>query len=280
MTTSPLNGLHPSAPDNPAAALTTRTRPSPPSALSASLTFGWRALLKIRHVPEQLADVVGIPILFTLLFTYLFGGALAASTRAYLQFLLPGTLVMTLVLVSVYTGVGLNTDISKGIFDRFRSMPIWRPAALVGALLGDAARNTLAAAIVIALGLLMGFRPGGGAAGVVAAVALLLAFSFSLAWVWTSLAVVVRTPAAVSNVSLLVTFPLTFASNVFVRPQTMPAWLHSFVELNPISHLVTAERGLMAGNATPGQVGWVLLASAALITVFAPLTVHLYRNKQ
>ena len=280
MTTTPMTGWQPIATGDPGAALTTRTRPSPPGPLAASLAFGRRALLKIRHVPEQLAVVVGIPILFTLLFTYLFGGALAPSTRAYLQFLLPGTLVMTLVLVSVYTGVGLNTDISKGIFDRFRSMPIWRPAALVGALLGDAARNTLAAAIVIGLGLLMGFRPGGGAPGVVAAVALLLAFSFSLAWVWTSLAVVVRTPAAVSNVSLLVTFPLTFASNVFVRPQTMPAWLHSFVELNPISHLVTAERGLMAGNATPEQVGWVLLASAALITVFAALAVPLYRNKQ
>lgn len=280
MTTTTMSGLQPSAPGGPRSALPTHSRPSPPSALSASLTFGWRAWLKIRHVPEQLADVVGIPILFTLLFTYLFGGALAASTHAYLQFLLPGTLVMTLVLVSVYTGVGVNTDISKGIFDRFRSMPIWRPAALVGALLGDAARNTLAAAIVIGLGLLMGFRPAGGVAGVVAAVALLLAFSFSLAWIWTSLALLVRTPSAVSNVSLLVTFPLTFASNVFVRPRTMPGWLQSFVDFNPISHLVTAERGLMTGTATAGQVEWVLLASAALIAVFAPLTVYLYRNKE
>lgn len=280
MTTVSMSGSQPSGSGGPRSALPTHGRPSPPGALSASLTFGWRGLLKIKHVPEQLADVVGIPVLFTLLFTYLFGGALAASTHAYLQFLLPGTLVMTLVLVSVYTGIGVNTDISKGIFDRFRSMPIWRPAPLVGALLGDAARNTLAAAIVIGLGLLMGFRPAGGAAGVVAAVALLLAFSFSLAWIWTSLALVVRTPGAVSNVSLLVTFPLTFASNVFVRPQTMPGWLQGFVDFNPISHLVTAERGLMGGTATAGQVGWVLLASAALIAVFAPLTGYLYRNKE
>lgn len=280
MTATPVNGLEPSAAGGAGAALSTLTRPSSPSALSAALTFEWRALLKIRHVPEQLADVVGIPILFTLLFTYLFGGALAASTHAYLQLLLPGTLVMTLVLVSVYTGIGLNSDISKGIFDRFRSMPIWRPAALVGALLGDAARNTLAAAIVIGLGLAMGFRPAGGPAGVITAVALLLVFSFSLAWIWTSLALLARTPSAVSNVSLLLTFPLTFASNLFVRPQTMPGWLRSLVDVNPISHLVTAERGLMAGTATVGQVGWVLLASAALIAVFAPLTVHLYQNKE
>jgi ABC-2 type transport system permease protein len=248
--------------------------------MTASLTFAWRALLKIKHVPEQLTDVVGIPILFTLLFTYLFGGALGGSTHDYLQFLLPGTLVMTLVLVSVYTGVGLNTDMGKGLFDRFRTLPIWRPAPLVGALLGDVVRNTLAAAIVIALGLAMGFRPAGGVVGVLAAVGLLLVFSFSLAWIWTTVALVARTPSAVSNVSLLIMFPLTFASNVFVAPRTMPGWLHAFVDINPISHVVTAERGLMAGTATAGQLAWVLVASAVLLAVFGPLTARLYRRRQ
>src|ERR671911_26971 len=260
-------------------ALSAEARPPSPSGLSASRTFGWRALLKIKHVPEQLADVIFIPILFTLMFTYLFGGALSGSTGNYLQSLLPGTLAMTLVLVSVYTGVGLNTDITKGIFDRFRSLPIWRPAALVGALLGDAARNLLAAAIVIALGLAMGFRPDAGAVGVLLAAALLLVFSFSVAWIWTALALVLRTPSAVSNASLLFVFPLTFASNVFVEPRTMPGWLQAFVDVNPISHLVTAERGLMAGTATAGQITWVLLAATLLIAVFAPLTMHLYRSK-
>jgi ABC-2 type transport system permease protein len=278
MTTRPLALSRVDA--NPVSALPRSARPPAPGALSASLVFGWRALLKIKHVPEQLADVIGIPVLFTLLFTYLFGGALAGSTGEYLEYLLPGTLTMTLLLVSVYTGVGLNTDISKGIFDRFRTLPLWRPAAVAGALLGDAARNTLAAAIVIVLGLAMGFRPDGGPAGVLAAVALLLAFSFSLAWIWTALALVVRTPSAVSNVSLLIVFPLTFASNVFVEPQTMPGWLRTLVDVNPVSHLVTAERGLMNGTATTGEIGWVLLASGALVLVFAPLTMHLYRNKQ
>jgi ABC-2 type transport system permease protein len=260
-------------------ALSAEARPPSSNGLSASLTFGWRALLKIKHVPEQLADVIFIPVLFTLMFTYLFGGALSGSTGDYLQSLLPGTLAMTLVLVSVYTGVGLNTDITKGIFDRFRSLPIWRPAALVGALLGDAARNVLAAAIVIALGLAIGFRPEGGVDGVLLAVALLLVFSFSVAWIWTALALVLRTPSAVSNVSLLFVFPLTFASNVFVEPETMPGWLQAVVDVNPISHLVTAERGLMHGTATAGEVGWVLLASAALVAIFAPLTMYLYRNR-
>jgi ABC-2 type transport system permease protein len=261
-------------------ALSAEARPPRPSRLSASRTFGWRALLKLKHVPEELIDVIFIPVLFTLMFTYLFGGALAGSTGDYLQSLLPGTLAMTLVLVSVYTGVGLNTDITKGVFDRFRSLPIWRPAAIVGALIGDGARNLLAAAIVLALGLAIGFRPENGAVGVLLAVALLLVFSFSVAWIWTALALVLRTPSAVSNVSLLLVFPLTFASNVFVQPETMPDWLQAVVDVNPFSHLVTAERGLMHGTATAGEVAWVLLASAALVAVFAPLTMHLYRRRQ
>lgn len=213
------------------------------------------------------------------MFTYLFGGALAGSTREYLRFLLPGSLVMAVVLVTVYSGVTLNTDITKGVFDRFRSLPIWRPAPVVGALIGDTGRYLLASTLVIGLGLVLGFRPGGGIGGVLAAVALVLAFAFGLSWVWTVLGLVLRTPSSVSSVSLLVLFPLTLASNVFADPRTMPGWLQAFIGVNPVSHVVTAVRGLMYGTATAGQVGWVLLASAALTAVFAPLTVRLYRNK-
>ena len=259
--------------------LSARARPPRPSALAASLTFGWRALLKLKHVPEQLVDVIGLPIIFTLGFTYLFGGALAGSTSQYLQFLLPGTLAMTVVLVTTYSGVTLNTDLTKGVSDRFRSLPIWRPAPIVGALLGDIGRYLLAATIVIALGLVLGYRPDGGVVGVVAAVGVVLVFAFGLSWVWTALGLILRAPSAVNNVSLLVLFPLTLASNIFADPQTMPGWLQAFIDVNPVSHLVTASRGLMAGTATAGQVGWVLAAAAALTAVFAPLTIHLYRNK-
>ena len=182
-------------------ALADRARPMPPSALSVSLTFGWRALLKIKHVPEQLFDVTAFPIMFTLMFTYLFGGAIAGSTRAYLQFLLPGIVVQTVVFITMYTAVGLNTDISKGIFDRFGSLPIWRPAPLVGSLLGDAVRYTIASMMVIGLGLILGFRPDGGLLGVVAAVGLLLVFAFSLGWIWTLFGLVMRTPNGVSTAS-------------------------------------------------------------------------------
>jgi ABC-2 type transport system permease protein len=260
--------------------LSARTRPQRPNALSASLTFGWRALLKIKHVPEQLFDVTAFPIMFTLIFTYLFGGALAGSTGEYLHYLLPGILVQTVVFITIYTGLGLNTDITKGVFDRFRSLPIWRPAALVGALLGDAARYMMASTMVIMLGLVLGFRPDGSVLGVLLSVALLLVFSFGLSWIWTALGLVLRTPNSVMGVSMMVLFPLTFASNIFVDPQTMPPWLEAIVGANPITHLATAVRGLMHGTATAGQIGWVLLTSGALVAVFAPLTMYLYRNKK
>ena len=255
-----------------------RARPARPGALAVSLTFAWRGLLKIKHVPEQLGDVIGIPILFTLMFTYLFGGALADSTGEYLQFLLPGTLVMAVLLVSVYSGITLNSDISSGVFDRFRTLPIWRPAPIIGALLGDIARYLLTAALVLGLGLAMGFRPEGGARGVLAALALILVFALSLSWVWINLALVLRTPNSVQIIGLLILFPLTFTSNVFVDPQTMPYWLRAFVDINPVSHLVTATRGLTEGTATATQIGWVLGASAILSAVFAPLAFRLYER--
>jgi daunorubicin/doxorubicin transport system permease protein len=256
----------------------TRARPARPGSLSVSLTFAWRGLLKLKHVPEQLSDVIGIPILFTLMFTYLFGGALAGSTAEYLQFLLPGTLVMAVLLVSVYSGITLNGDISSGVFDRFRTLPIWRPAPIMGALLGDIARYLLTAALVLGLGLAMGFRPEGGALGVLAALALILVFALSLSWVWICLALVLRTPSSVQIIGLLILFPLTFTSNVFVDPQTMPAWLRVAVDLNPVSHLVTATRGLTDGTATGSQISWALAASFILGAVFAPLALRIYER--
>ncbi len=261
-------------------ALSSSKRPERPNALSASLTFGWRAMLKIKHVPEQLFDVTVFPIMFTLMFTYLFGGAIAGSTGEYLQFLLPGILVQTVVFITMYTGMGLNTDVTKGVFDRFRSLPVWRPAALVGALLGDVARYAMAATMVLVLGLILGYRPEGGFIGVVLAVALILVFSFSLSWIWTALGLVLRTPNSVMMVSFMLLFPLTFASNIFVEPQTMPSWLETAVGFNPITHLVTATRGLMSGTVAFTQIGAVFAGCAILIAVFAPITMYLYQNKK
>jgi len=278
--TTPANTTHTIAEDALRSALASSKRPKRPNALSASLTFGWRAMLKIKHVPEQLFDAVGAPIMFTLLFTYLLGGAIAGSTGAYLQFLLPGILVQTVLLITAYTGVNINTDISKGIADRFRSLPVWRPSVLVGALLGDAARYTLASVIVLLLGLALGFRPEGGVIGVLLSVALILIFSFSLSWIWTMLGLTLRTPTSVLWVSTMIMFPLTFASNIFVDPKTMPGWLETAVGFNPITHLVTAVRGLMSGNVLMGEIGWLLVACAVLVAIFAPITMYLYGNKK
>ena len=268
------------AEDTLRSALLSSKRPKRPNALSTSLTFGWRALLKIKHVPEQLFDAVGNPIIFTLLFTYLLGGAIAGSTGAYLQFLIPGILVQTVILITAYTGVNLNTDISKGVADRFRSLPIWRPSVIVGALLGDAARYALASGIVLVLGLVLGFRPGGGVVGVLQSVALLVVFAFSVSWIWTAFGLVLRTPNSVLWVSTLIMFPLTFASNIFVDPKTMPGWLETAVGFNPITHLVSAVRGLMSGTVPAGHIAWLLVGCAALVAVFAPITMYLYRNKE
>jgi len=170
------------------ACLASTPRPPRPSALSAALTFGWRGMLKIKHVPEQLIDVTLTPVLFLLMFTYLFGGAVAGSTGDYLQFLLPGMLVQSVLFVSVYSGVALNTDMTKGVVDRFRSLPIWRPAPLVGAVVGDSVRYLLASAIVVVLGLIMGFDAEGGVPGVLAAVLIVCVFAFGLSWAFTTLA--------------------------------------------------------------------------------------------
>ncbi len=255
-------------------------RPPAASALSASITLGWRALLKIKHVPFQLFDVTAFPLMMTLMFTFLFGGALAGSPREYIQFLLPGILVQAIIFITVYTGVGLNTDITKGLFDRFRSLPIWQPAPIVGALLGDVMRYSVAALMVISLGVILGFRPGGGAIGVLLAVALVLVFAFSVSWIWIVVGMLVQTPESVMTTSFLFLFPLTFASNIFVDPATMPGWLQVVVAFNPVTHLVDASRGFMHGGVALVDVAWVLAASAVIVAVFAPLSLRMYRRER
>src|SRR6185312_1710484 len=199
-------------------ALSSSPRPPRTSAASAVLTFGWRGMLKVKHVPEQLLDVTVTPVMFVLLFTYLFGGAIAGSTSAYLDYILPGNLVMSVLFTTVYSGVALNTDLTKGVVDRFRSLPIWRPAPLLGALLGDSVRYVIAGTVILVLGVVLGYRPDGGVLGAVAALALVVVFSFGLSWVFSLLGLLMRSPNAVLNAGFTAIFPLAFLSNVFVRP--------------------------------------------------------------
>jgi ABC-2 type transport system permease protein len=260
-------------------ALAATPRPPRAGAVSAALTFGWRGMLKVKHVPEQLLDVTITPVMFVLLFTYLFGGAIAGSTGEYLDYILPGILVMSVLFTTVYSGIALNTDLTKGVVDRFRSLPIWSPAPLVGALLGDSVRYVLAGTVIIVLGVILGFRPDEGLPGVLAALGLVVVFAFGLSWVFTTLGLLMRSPNAVMNAGFMAIFPLTFLSNVFVDPQTLPAGLEAFVEVNPISILADASRGLMQGGAAGSDVAIALGTAALLTAVFAPLTMHLYRTR-
>ena len=261
------------------AALAAGTRPPRPSAAAVCLAFGWRGMLKIRHVPEQLIDVTITPVLFLVMFTYLFGGALEGSTGDYLQFLLPGMLVQSVLFTAVYSGVTLNTDMTKGVVDRFRSLPVWRPAPLVGAVLGDAVRYTIAAIVVVVVGLVMGFDLEGGVLGLLAGMALVVVFAFALSWVFTFVGLVMRSPTAVMNTGFMCLFPLVFLSNIFVRPETLPRVLEGAVDLNPVSHLTTAVRGLVAGSGSGGDVALVLAEAVVIVAVFAPLTARRYGAK-
>ncbi|MHB1225249.1 MAG: ABC transporter permease [Gemmatimonadaceae bacterium] len=260
--------------------LATTPRPPAAGAWSATVTLGWRAMLRIKHIPFQLFDVTAFPLMMTLMFTYLFGGALAGSPRAYVQYLIPGIVVQTIVFITVYTGVGLNTDISKGLFDRFRSVPIWQPAPIFGALLGDVFRYTLAATMVILLGVVMGFRPGAGVPGVALAVMLIIVFALSVSWMWIIVGMLVKSPESVMTSSFLLLFPLTMGSNIFVDPRTMPSWLREIVAMNPVSHLANASRGLMHGDVIASDVVWVLVASAAITAVFAPIAMRMYGSER
>ena len=260
-------------------ALASTPRPPRANALSAALTFGWRGMLKVKHVPEQLLDVTITPVMFLLMFTYLFGGAIERSIGDYLDYILPGVLVMSVLFTTVYSGIALNTDLTKGVVDRFRSLPIWRPAPLVGALLGDSVRYLIAGTVIIVLGVALGYRPDAGVGGVIAALALVVVFAFGLSWAFTTLGLLLRSPNAVMNAGFMTIFPLTFLSNVFVKPETLPGVLEAFVDVNPVSILANASRGLMDGSAAAGDIAIVLGTAAALTAVFMPLTTRLYRTR-
>lgn len=250
----------------------------PAGPITAAFAFAWRGMLKVKHVPEQLLDVTITPVMFVLMFTYLFGGAVAGSTAEYLDYILPGILVMSVIFTTVYSGIALNTDLTKGVVDRFRTLPTWRPALLVGSLLGDTVRYVIAGTVIILVGVIMGYRPPAGVSGAAAALGLVVLFAFGLSWVFTTMGLLMRSPNAVMNTGFMLIFPLTFMSNVFVEPETLPDGLKWVVEHNPISYLASASRGLMEGNLDTNDITVVLVTAAVLTAVFAPITGRLYRR--
>ncbi|MFC8042453.1 ABC transporter permease [Nocardia sp. NPDC057353] len=247
--------------------------------VSASFTMAYRGLLKIQHKPEQLFDVTIQPILFTALFAYIFGGAIGGSVQNYLPVLIPGILVQTVVLTSVVTGTQLREDMDKGVFDRFKSLPIARIAALAGALIADMVRYTLATVLTVVVGLAIGYRPEGGVTGVVAAGVVIVLCSFAVSWIWALVGVTGRSAAGVQGISMMVMFPLTFMSGAFAPTSTMPGWMQAINHANPVYYMVNACRDLMNGSGFGASTVWSLLGAAVVIAVFAPLAVRAYMRR-
>lgn len=290
MTTTDLRNAEPTPGRKPAsgfdiegdgvpAAPTSDSKPRPLALVRHSIILAGRSILKVKRTPEQLIDVTLQPIIFVGLFVYLFGGAIAGSQHSYLQFVLPALLVQTVLFGSVAIGVNLNTDIEKGVFDRFRSLPIPRSAPLIGAVLGDVVRFLTATVVLMGFGYLIGFRVHTNAFEAVGACLLSIASALALSWVSVLIGMLVRSAGTVQGIGFLALFPLTFGSSMFVSPKTLPGWLQDWVKINPVTHLVDATRGLMLGGPVASPLWQSIAWIVAITLVFAPLAVRAYRRR-
>ena len=255
-----------------------RHRVSVNETISQTMMMAWRATKKMRRNPEQFFDVLIQPLLFTAMFAYIFGGAVSGDVASYLPLLIPGILAQTTLTACIATGTQLREDMDKGVFERFKSLPIARVAPLAGPMVADLLRYTIASVLTFATGIAMGYRPGGGVLGVLAALLLVIITGWSLAWIFTFVGIIGRSAQSVQGISMMIMFPLTFLSNAFVPEDTLPGWLRAFVQVNPVSHVVTAVRDLANNGQVTGEVGWALLACVAVIAIFAPLCVRVYRR--
>ncbi len=242
-------------------------------------TLAWRALLKMRRNPEQLADVTFMPLVLTLLFGFMFGGAVAGGMVSYLPTLIPGIIAYSAVTACVAAGAQLREDMDKGVFDRFRSLPIARIAPIAGPMMADLTRYALAASLSLTMGIIMGYRPGGGVPGVIAGVLLAMVTGWSLAWMFMYIGTVAKSAQSVTSLSVMVLLPLTFVSNAFVPADTLPDWLKTLVNFNPVTHVVTALRDLLNHGSVTSSVGVALLGCVVVVAIFVPLTVRSYSRK-
>jgi oleandomycin transport system permease protein len=277
MTTLAHNNNTTTTTNRPAVSLATRVGPL--AALRHALTIAWRSLVQIRHNPMELADLSVQPLMFVLLFAYVFGGAMAGSPKAYLQFGLAGIICQNALFLTMNTGMALNTDITKGVFDRFRSLPIARSAPLLGRIAADVVRQVWSVAILLGVGLVLGFRLGTNPVSALGAVALLVAFVLAFSWLPVLVGMLVDQPEKVMMLGFVVVFPMTFASSAFVPVATMPGWLQAWVKVNPTSLLVDAVRGLLVGGKVAAPALGALAWAAAIAVVFAPLALRAFRRR-
>ncbi|WP_017540589.1 ABC transporter permease [Nocardiopsis halophila] len=266
-------------PAAPAAGAPPAPRVTPAVAVRHGALLAWRSLLKIKRNPEEVLGLTFMPLMFVALFVFVFGQAMMGDWQAYRDFIIPGITAQSVIFATVGTGVALNTDIEKGIFDRFRSLPIARSAPLVGAILGDLVRYGLTVIAVLVVAVLIGYRPEGGVPGVVAAGAVVLLFAFALCWLSAFMGLLMRTPMAVNIFGSIWMFPLTFGASTFVDPDDMPSWMGAFAEVNPVTHVTDTMRGLMEGGPVAEPLMWTLVWVAVIIGIFFPLATRAYRRR-
>jgi ABC-2 type transport system permease protein len=247
--------------------------------VAQTMTLAWRATMKMRRNFEQLFDVTIQPLLFTAMFAGIFGGAVSGSVSNYLPVIIPGLVGQTVMTACVATGVQLREDMDKGVFDRFKVLPIARIAPLAGPMVADTLRYAIAGTLTFLTGIAMGYRPDGGVLGVAGAILLGIVAGWSLAWIFTWFGTVGRSAQGVQGISLMVMFPLTFLSNAFVPTDTMPGWLRAFADVNPVSHVISAMRDLANDGRVTADLGWALLGFAVIIAIFAPLSVRRFSRK-
>ena len=275
---APAGTVPPPIIDPAAAVARTRPRATIADTLSQTLFMAWRTLKKMRRNPEQFFDVALQPLLFTAMFAYVFGGAISGNVQSYLPLMIPGIVAQTVLTTCMATGVQLREDLDKGVFDRFKSLPIARIAPLAGPMTADLVRYLIAGGLTFVMGVIIGYRPGGGALGVIGAIVLSIFTGWSIAWIFTWFGTIAKNARSVQGLSMMILFPLTFLSNAFVPSTTLPSGLQDFVKVNPVSHLVSATRDLANNGSFSGEVGWTVLSCLVVIAVFAPLSVRSYRR--
>ncbi|MEU6700482.1 ABC transporter permease [Pseudonocardia sp. NPDC046786] len=243
-----------------------------------SLALAWRSLIQLRNNPWELADYSIQPVMFVLLFTFVFGGAIAGSSDGYLDYALPGVIVMNMLFVTLYVGMGLNEDLTQGFFDRLRSMPLAAWAPLAGRILADTVKQAWSIVLLLGIGFLLGFRVQSSVFHVLAAVGLILVAALAFSWVTILIGLLATSPTQTQLYGYSIIFPIAFVSSVFVPADTMPDWLQPIAEGNPVSTLTDAVRGLLSGAPFVDDALASLIAALAITVVAVPICLTILRR--
>ncbi|AZZ61128.1 ABC transporter permease [Oenococcus sp. UCMA 16435] len=238
-----------------------------------------RNLIKMWKSPEKLMDVFIMPIFFMLIFSYLFGGAISGSTKAYLPLVLPGIMIQTLLSISSGTGASIREDINKGVFDRFKSLPILRLSPLIGSLIADLVRYTVATSVTLLVGYIIGWRPTVGFQWVLLAMLFGIGFSWAISWIFVFWGLLAKSAEAVNGISVMIMLGLSFLSNAFVPTSSLPKILQTFVRINPVTHVISALRELLLHGQFGNETLISIIMAAAIVIIFVPLTLWAYNKK-